>query len=61
MYDNESVTDFVILESNIVSNLFKVEGLTPGATYKFKIQARNSFGLSAMSPEIELTVGQTPE
>jgi hypothetical protein len=30
-------TDFTIIESNIVSTQFKVEGLTSGATYKFKV------------------------
>jgi hypothetical protein len=59
-YDNTSVTDFVILEDTIVSNFFKVENLTPGSTYKFKVQSRNSFGLSAYSLELELTVGFKP-
>jgi hypothetical protein len=31
-----------------------------GTTYKFKVQSRNSFGLSEYSDEIELTVGYQP-
>ena len=59
-YDNTSIVDFVILEDTIVDLFFKVEDLTPGSTYKFKVQSRNSYGLSAYSLELELTVGFKP-
>jgi hypothetical protein len=52
--------NFVIIEDTINDLFFRVEGLTPGVTYKFKVQARNSFGLSVYSADLELTVGYKP-
>jgi len=60
-YDEASGTDFVIFESNILTSDFLVSKLVSGATYQFKVQARNSFGLSAYSLPITLTIGFKPE
>lgn len=59
-YDDASGTDFVILENNILDTQFLVPDLTPGLVYKFKIQARNSFGLSEYTDMLELTIGFVP-
>lgn len=59
-YDDTTETDFLILEDTIVDKFYKVEDLIPSATYKFKVQSRNSFGLSAYSSELELTIGFKP-
>ena len=48
-YDEASGADFVIFESNILTSEFIVSSLVRGLTYQFKVQARNSFGLSAYS------------
>lgn len=49
MYDNTTTTDFLLFESNILQTNFDCMYLTSGETYIFKVQARNSFGLSAYS------------
>jgi len=36
--------DFVILDSNIVSLSYTVNGLTPGMIYTFTVAARNMYG-----------------
>lgn len=43
---------YVILASNILSNSYEASSLTSGSTYKFKVQARNSFDLSVYSTEL---------
>lgn len=60
-FDDATSSDFVILESNIVQTELTVSGLTSGLSYKFKVQARNSFGLSAYSEILELTSGFKPD
>jgi hypothetical protein len=60
VYDEASGTDFVILESNIVTLEFTASSLVSGTNYLFKVQARNSFGLSVYSDEVELTIGFQP-
>jgi hypothetical protein len=41
-------------------NSFTVFSLTPGTTYKFKVQARNAFGLSNYSEELSLLSAYVP-
>jgi hypothetical protein len=60
VYDDRTGTDFVLFEKNIMQLQYTATDLISGDTYKFKLQARNSFGLSAYSEEIELTVGYLP-
>jgi hypothetical protein len=61
MYDDTSVTDFILLESGILELHLDTDELTNGETYIFKAQARNSFGLSTHSDELILTIGFKPE
>lgn len=60
-YDNASGDTYTILENNILATSYTVMDLTPGITYKFKLQARNSFGLSAYTGELELQIGFMPD
>lgn len=39
---------------------FIVFGLSPGVTYRFKVQARNIFGISEYSTELELLSAFVP-
>jgi hypothetical protein len=56
-YDNASGSEFVILQSNIYSTSFEVVDLTTGSLYTFKVQARNSFGLSEYSESFTILAG----
>lgn len=60
-YDNNSGSDFLILENDILELQYDVVDLTEGLTYKFKLQARNTFGLSAYTEELILDIGFKPE
>ena len=60
-YDDTTETDFVILQTNINALYTTVVVLVPGSTYLFKVQARNSFGLSAYSEEFSVMVGYKPD
>lgn len=42
------------------TNSFVVLSLTPGTTYKFKVQARNAFGTSDYSEELSLLSAYVP-
>ena len=59
-YDQAS-DSYVVFESGIVDTAFTVTGLTSGLTYKFKVEARNTFGLSLYSFELQLVCGFIPE
>lgn len=61
VYDDRTITDFILNESNILELFHTADELESGSTYRFKVQARNSFGLSAYSEELTLTIGFIPE
>ena len=50
-----------MLESNILSTAYLATDLVPGTIYKFKVQARNSYGLSEFSSELSLLAAFIPE
>lgn len=50
----------MILESNIADTAYTTPELAKGSTFKFRLQARNSFGLSAYSEPISLMIGSVP-
>jgi hypothetical protein len=53
IYDVQLQT-FVVVQANIVQTSYTITGLTTGTTYIFKVQSRNSFGLSVYSYEISI-------
>jgi len=48
------------LEENVLALAYTARVLTPGETYKFKVQARNVYGLSDYSNEISLLCAFIP-
>lgn len=59
-YDN-ALTDFIILEPNLNVLTYRAEDLTTGSTYKFKVQAYNSYGYSQFSNEVSILCAALPE
>lgn len=55
-YD-QGENDYVILYDGILLNVFTAAELESGNIYKFKVQARNSYGLSDYSNELSLVCG----
>ena len=47
--------------ANIQSTTYTVTGLNAGTTYKFKVQARNIYGLSDYSVEVLILAAQLPD
>lgn len=54
-------SDFIELASGVTSTSYTATGLTAGLTYKFKVEARNEFGYSQMSEEVEILCATYPE
>jgi hypothetical protein len=46
---DQSIGDWTILASGVMNTYYTATGLTPGNTYEFKVEARNSYGYSAYS------------
>jgi FKBP-type peptidyl-prolyl cis-trans isomerase 2 len=57
----EDTASYVSLETGITNLEHTVLGLTAGTTYKFKVQARNAYGLSEFSTEVLILVAQIPD
>lgn len=49
-----------MLASSISATSYTAEGLTTGVTYKFKVQARNSYGLSDYSNTASILCATVP-
>ena len=47
--DNASGSDFAVLEGSLAGFTYTATSLVQGATYQFKIEARNAYGFSAFS------------
>jgi titin len=58
-FDQATGTD-VVLASGILGTTYTATGLTAGLTYRFKVQARNTFGLSTYSNAISLLCAFIP-
>lgn len=62
VYDQGSGTnDYVPLATGVYTRNFLATDLTAGTTYKFKVQARNSFGYSDLSVEVSILAAQVPD
>jgi len=46
--------------TGVVASLYKAVGLTAGVTYKFKIEARNTYGYSVYSNELSILCATVP-
>jgi hypothetical protein len=52
---------YTAVESNILLATYTVTQLTPGTTYRFRVQARNVFGYSTESDYVEVLAAEVPE
>ena len=57
---DQALGSYVIRAAGITSKSFTANGLTAGLTYKFKVEARNSFDYSEMSQEIAIICATIP-
>lgn len=57
---DQSTDTWIILESGITSKQYKASGLTAGKNYKFKVEARNSYGFSAYSTVLTILCAALP-
>ena len=52
---------FVVLKTGITTTGYVMTGVTPGVTYQFKIESRNSYGYSTYSGSISLLCAYIPD
>lgn len=57
---NQGTNTYTELVSDLITTSFKANGLTAGVTYKFKIEARNTYGYSTYSNEIAILCATVP-
>lgn len=53
-YDNAQGSTTIVLEESLSQSEYTAMSLTQGATYKFKLEARNMKGYSFFSNEVEI-------
>jgi hypothetical protein len=58
-YDQASDT-YIELESGVTTLAYTATVLTAGLTYKFKVEARNTYGFSALSDEVSILCATIP-
>jgi hypothetical protein len=58
---DQGTDTYVVLATTLLGTNYEAVGLTSGQTYKFKVQARNSFGLSDYSTELTLMAAFKPD
>jgi hypothetical protein len=54
------VDDFVVLKSNLNALQWTASALTSGLYYKFKVEARTSFGFSDPTDEVSILCAAVP-
>jgi hypothetical protein len=59
-YD-QGIDSFIVLASEITETSYTATQLTQGETYKFKVEARNTFGYSLLSEEVEILCAMAPD
>lgn len=59
---DQSTQTYEILEAGITERSYQTKvSLVPGATYRFKVEARNSVGYSLLSEELVILCAQPPD
>lgn len=62
VYYDQGSSNFVQLESGVTTQYYQTSvTLTPGTTYVFKVQARNSVGSSSDSTELSVLAAKLPD
>ena len=59
-FDNALGGDFTEFESGIEALIYTAMGLTQGATYQFKVRARNVYGYGEFSNIVTILAAQIP-
>ena len=59
-YD-QGTSNFINLESNILTRNYDAKSLQVGVTYRFRIQARSIFGYSLSSQVVSILAAQIPD
>jgi hypothetical protein len=59
LYDNAGST-YTVLAANVQNLFYTATNVTPGKTYKFKVQARNLFGMSLDSNKVSILAAEKP-
>lgn len=54
-------SNLVLLASGLATKSYTATGLTEGTSYVFKVAARNSVGLSALSNQVKILAAQIPD
>lgn len=49
------------LATGVLTRTYTALNLTPGLTYKFKVQSRNAVGLSDFAPEVSILAAKVPD
>ena len=58
---DQALDTYIVRASEITDKEYTVSGLTASFTYKFKVEARNSFGYSPYSAEIAIICATIPD
>jgi len=61
LFFDQGTNNYVILAATYLSTSFTIDSLTPGVTYKFKIQSRNQFSLSDDSQVFSILCATVPD
>jgi len=59
---DQSISTWVVLETGVLTKSYQTDvTLTPGATYSFRVEARNSVGYSLVSSSVQVLAAQAPD
>jgi hypothetical protein len=56
----EITGSYSVLATNVLTKSYTALGLTAGTSYKFKVEARNSYGYSTASNEVTILAAEAP-
>jgi hypothetical protein len=61
LWSDQGESTFVVIAESLTATSYTATGLTVGATYVFKVQSRNEYGLSDYSAELSVLAAQIPD
>jgi hypothetical protein len=57
---DQAISSYIVIVSGVVTSQYTATGLVAGNRYSFKVEARNSFGYSALSSAVTILCATTP-
>lgn len=57
---DQALATYVVRATEVLTQSYTATGLTAGLTYKFKIEARNTYGYSVYSTEVAILCATVP-